>query len=107
VYKLYIHHSEYSERPEDPNSRDYWFRSDAVGARYWPTENAARDAGALFDQTRPTIKSPDGRPYVCSDFKIEERAPNEFVIFYEVPFLPVVIDVVENKTRSGWPRVSA
>jgi hypothetical protein len=85
MFKLYIQSFLTHKEPE--KGVEYWFCSDAAKAHSWATKQLAQIDGGHIGTI--TIHSSQGTPYVCSDFKIEQRAPNEFVIFYEVPFLPV------------------
>jgi hypothetical protein len=87
MFKLYI--QSFLTRKEPDKSMEYSFCSNATNAHPWATKELAQIDGMHIECSPITIQSPQGTPYVCSNFKIEQRAPNEFVIFYEVPFVPV------------------
>jgi hypothetical protein len=88
MFKTYISRWAHREKPEE-HKIDYGFCSDAVSAAFWETEEDAQNDAVIFERHHIVIHSAQGIPHICSGFKIEQRAPNEFVIFYEVPFLPV------------------
>jgi hypothetical protein len=80
------------ERREEPQSHilDYWFTSNPNSAAYWESkEYAEADCRAFFNDII-SIPSSLGGTHVCRDFKIEERKPNEFIVFCEAPFIPQV-----------------
>jgi hypothetical protein len=88
MFKTYISRWKPREKPEE-HKIDYGFCSDPASAAFWGTKEDAQNDGVTFERHRIVVHSSQGIPHVCSGFKIEQRAPNEFVIFYEVPFLPV------------------
>lgn len=57
-------------------------------AGYWDTEQDAQSACTILDNTRITIMTAEGKPHVCQGFQFEERAPGEYVLFCEAPFVP-------------------
>lgn len=86
MFKLYIKGFMTHKEPE--KGMEYWFCSDAANAHCWEAKDEAESVGVNIKRHPIQISSSQGTPYSCSDFKIEKRAPNEFVLFYEVPFIP-------------------
>jgi hypothetical protein len=65
---------------------DYFFGSKREDAAFWDTREKAEDDCVNYDNLPITITSPEGRTHVCGGFTVEERAPNEFVVFCMIPF---------------------
>lgn len=84
--KGYVSRWQKRERP-DENIMDYWFCSRAENAAVWDTREGAENDCVLFNRHQIVIPSSNGGPYVCRDFKIEERAPGEFVVYCVAPFI--------------------
>jgi hypothetical protein len=82
------------KRENDQRIMDYCFTSRPENAASWDTRQEAENDCILFNRNRIVIPSSEGGTYVCHDFKAEERAPDEFVIFCIAPFIP-------DKTRTG------
>ena len=51
------------------------------------TRHAAEMECAFLDGLRIAIPSAHGGKHICQGFKLEEREPDEFVIFCEAPFV--------------------
>ncbi len=80
------------ERCKEPQTHvmDYWFTSNPNSAAHWETkEHAEVDCKAFFNDII-TIPSSLGGTHVCRDFTVEERKPDEFVVFCEAPFIPKI-----------------
>lgn len=67
---------------------DYWFTADSANAAHWASKEAADIDCGLFNRANIEIPSLNGGTHICTDFKSEERAPGEFVVFCEAPFVP-------------------
>ena len=84
--KIYIKGFRTHKQPE--RGMEYWFCSDAANAFCWTTKDEAENVGTNIKRHPIQIFSSQGTHF-CSAFEIEHRAPNEFVIFYEVPAAPL------------------
>jgi hypothetical protein len=73
---------------ELPVTTDYWFTPDPANAVHWPSKEDADFNCTLFNRLKIEIPSSAGGTHICGDFKSEERAPGEFVIVCEAPFIP-------------------
>jgi hypothetical protein len=87
MLKGYINRWKEREKPEERQIVDYWFTSNAMKAACWETESEAENNCVIFDCHRIVIPSSKGGTHVCKDFKVEQRAPNEFVVFCVAPFI--------------------
>jgi hypothetical protein len=87
MLRAYINRWKEREKPEE-SCIDYWFASDAEKACGWDTREEAERNCAIFNGHRISVRLARGGTHVCSDFKVEQRALNEFVVFCEVPSLP-------------------
>ena len=85
LLKGYISQWKTRKEPE-ANVIDYWFCSRPQNAAFWGTKQAAEDDCALFNLHHIVIDSSEGGRFICHDFKTEERAPGEFVIYCMAPF---------------------
>lgn len=75
------------------------FGSTKEGAGFWPSrEEAEMDAGML-EHHDIAIITVDGQRHVCKGYQVEERAPGEFVVWVEAPFV--------SKTGTNQPTVLA
>jgi hypothetical protein len=83
--KMYIKAFMTHRKPE--KGMKYWFCSDAANAFCWTTKDEAENVGTNIKRHPIPIFSSHGTHF-CSAFEIEQRASNEFVIFYEVPAAP-------------------
>jgi len=86
MLKGYIVGWKVREKPEE-HKIDYWFDHRAEKAAYWPTRQEAENDCAIFDYHCIVIPSAEGGTHVCNGFKVEERAPGEFVVFCLAPFI--------------------
>lgn len=84
MLKMYISHWKEREKPEEGRI-DYWFAPDAQTASIWASEEEAVRNCAIFEGHRIRVRLVHGGMYSCGGFKVEERAPNEFAVFFEVP----------------------
>lgn len=74
--------------PENTNNVEVGFDSDSQKAHQWDALEEADIACHVFERWQIEIPSSKGGTHVCRDFRIEERAPNEYVVFCEAPFIP-------------------
>jgi len=86
MLKAYISRWKARERPEE-HILDYWFDSHPENAAFWKTKEEADSDCVIFDYHRIVIPSAEGGSHICSGFKAEQRAPNEFVVFCVAPFI--------------------
>lgn len=64
---------------------DYWFSSKLEEAVFWDTRlSAERTLDAI--NRGVDIQAENGGKYHCTDFKVEQRTPKEFVIYCDAPF---------------------
>ena|SRR6266478_4856198 len=80
MLKAYVSRWKEWEKSEE-SKIDYWFAAHAENAAYWKTREEAESNCPIFDYHHIAISSPSCGTHICSDFKVEERAPNEFVVF--------------------------
>jgi hypothetical protein len=85
IDKIYIKGFMTQTGPE--KGMEYWFCSVAANAFCWTTKDEAENVGTIIKCHPIQILSSQGT-HSCSIFEIEQRAPSEFVIFYEVPTAP-------------------
>jgi hypothetical protein len=89
MLKGYIMRSKERAKPEQ-GEVDYWFCEESQDAANWATTREDAEIECrLLNQHRIKITSPTGEDYFCCDFKAEERAPGEFVIYCMAPFTSV------------------
>jgi hypothetical protein len=67
---------------------DYSFDSKPENAMFWETREEAEGACIIFNDRVIMVPSGEGGKYRCTDFKVEQRKPNEFIVFCEAPFIP-------------------
>jgi hypothetical protein len=53
----------------------------------WKTRRLAEGDCVMFDSLGIRIPSAEGGEHICDGFQVEERAPGEFVVFCEGPFV--------------------
>ena len=87
IIKKYLLWMEPSKIPVAGMDTDYRFTSNRDEAAYWPTKALAQASCRDFGNSQITICSSTGGTYVCGDFKLEERKPDEFVVSGEAPFV--------------------
>ena|SRR6266446_2425574 len=85
MLKGYVSRWKAREKPEE-HITDYWFDSDPQKAICWDTREEAESDCVIFDN-RIVIPTAEAGIHICSGFKAEERAPNEFVVFLYGPFI--------------------
>jgi hypothetical protein len=96
--KAYVSKISYRRDPQSNDMRrtDVDFNERIENAGYWETEQDARSACMILDNTRISITTAGGKSHVC-EFQFEQRAPGQYVLFCEGPFLPV-----QSPPKSGY-----
>lgn len=80
--KGYIYKWERDVAPNDDRNI-YYFCSQAEGAAFWPSRyNAELECIEL----NRGVTIPRGGTFICTEFHIEEAAPDRFLIYCEAPF---------------------
>jgi hypothetical protein len=87
MLKGYITGWKEREKPEEHHIVDLGFDHRPEKAACWPTREQAENDCAIFDHWQIVIPSADGGTHICKGFKVEKRAPGEFVVFCEAPFI--------------------
>ncbi len=87
MLKAYV---SYEGPAKDPKERglEYQFESDPIKAMYWSTKDEAEAACIIYNDKSIVIPSSEGGKYRCSDFRVEQRKPDEFIVFCKAPFIP-------------------
>jgi len=106
MLKGYVNRWKKRDKPEE-HVMDYWFCSRAENAAVWDTREGAENDCVLFNHHRIVIPSSEGGTYICRDFKVEERAPGEFVVFCMAPFVPKENSSGESSNREQFARSPA
>lgn len=83
--KAYISRWKFREGPED-HITDYWFTSNPESAAFWGTKEGAENDCVIFNRQNISIDSAAGQTHVGT-FEVEQRAPNEYVVFCDAPFM--------------------
>jgi hypothetical protein len=99
VFKLYVKGFASRKYPDD--GIDYEFCQDSTNAFGWATKGEAEIDGVHMDCSDVTIHSSEGTRHRCSGFQIERRATHQFVIFYEVPFLPANVTLLNDEEATA------
>jgi len=86
MLKGYVSRWKPREKPEE-NVIDYWFDSRPEKGACWETRQDAENDCVIFNYHLIEIPSSKGGKHICKDFKVEQRAPNEFVVFCFAPFI--------------------
>lgn len=86
MLKGYLSRWKLREKPEE-QIMDYWFDSRPEKAACWEKREDAENDCVIFNYHHIVIPSSEGGTHVCKDFKVEQRAPNEFVVFCVAPFI--------------------
>lgn len=84
-YICRIEHVRAEPEKGKPARIDYWFSFKIEDAWYWETRLSAERDLELISRGID-IEAENGGKYHCQDFKIDQRAPQEFVIYCEAPF---------------------
>jgi len=63
------------------------FASKKESAGFWTTRQAAKDDAAVLEHHDIAITTAVGERHVCKGYHVEQRAPEEFVIWCEAPFV--------------------
>ncbi len=95
MLKAYVQSWELLKEPEG-NKIDYWFCSRPEDAAAWESQQEANNDCVLFDRHHIVVSSSQGGTFICRDFRTEERAPGEFVVYCTGPFI-----VKESSSGSG------
>ena len=75
------------QKPEERHIVDVGFDHRPEKGACWKTRQEAENDCPIFDHWRIVIPSAEGGTHVCRGFRVEERAPAEFVVFCEGPFI--------------------
>ena len=86
MVKVYIGNLKHPEKPGEERTV-YRFAPDAESACSWDTREEAERNRAIFDDDGIEVALAVGGLHICSGFRVQQRAPNEFVVFCEVPSL--------------------
>jgi len=65
---------------------DVDFTSKKESACSWSTRQAAAEDAAMLEHHNIAINTADGGRHVCKGYRVEERAPGEYIICLEAPF---------------------
>jgi hypothetical protein len=103
MLKAYISRWKEREKPEQ-HKIDYWFTSQPENAASWATREEAENNCVIFDHHQIVIPSAEGGPHVCSGFKVEGRAPGEFVVYCVAPFVLLASGEATTVSQSQTPR---
>ena len=63
------------------------FGNTKEGAGFWPTKQDAEEDAGMLEYHDVAITTAEGQRHVCKGYKVEERAPGEFVVFVDAPFI--------------------
>jgi hypothetical protein len=63
------------------------FHPDLERAASFYTREEAEEKCLTLGRFSVKIRSVEGETHICKGFKVEERAPGEFVVFCEAPFV--------------------
>lgn len=83
----YINRWKERQQPHEQHIIDYWFTSDPAKAASWETKEEAESNCTIFDHHRIEVPLAEGGTHICGEFKAEQRAPGEFVVFCLGPFV--------------------
>ncbi|MGA7931421.1 MAG: hypothetical protein WCA20_36180 [Candidatus Sulfotelmatobacter sp.] len=75
------------EPPEEPDIVDVWFTNRVENAASYATRSEAEAECLFLERWRVKIPTATGHKHTCTDFKVEERATGQFVLFCEAPFV--------------------
>lgn len=84
--KAYVNSAKFRTIPGKLHIRDVLFTSNIKDAAHYPSRDEAQIDVRLIFERLITIETVGGYKYRLENFKVEERAPNEFVISVEGPF---------------------
>ena len=62
------------------------FTANREAAHSWSRKREAEIEAATLEQQPIKIKKADGQDHVCTGYKVEERAPGEFILSIVGPF---------------------
>src|SRR5579864_6130449 len=87
--KGYISRIEYRKEPKYGSMRttDVFFTKYKEKAGFWETEQDADSGCMILDNYNISITNAEGQSHTCKGFQFEERAPGEYVIFCDAPFV--------------------
>lgn len=63
-----------------------YFTAKKAEAWSWSSEQDAAIEAAMLENLGIHIKTAHGKDHVCTDYKVEERAPGEFILSLVGPF---------------------
>jgi hypothetical protein len=86
MLKGYVSRWKAREKPEQ-HIMDYCFDPRPENAAHWGSREDAEKDCVLFNNHQIVVPSSMGGNHTCKDFKVEQRAPNEFVVFCVAPFI--------------------
>lgn len=76
---------------KDHNGFGTWihvdFSSKIEGAGFWATQQEAENEAVMLEHHDIAIRTAEGQRHVCKGYKVQERAPREFVIWVDAPFI--------------------
>lgn len=75
-----------SARPADSYNREYIFATVLKESWHFDTRESAQHQCDIFEVSNIELQLTDGSIHSCSGFKVEEIAPNDYVISIEAPF---------------------
>jgi len=85
--KGYVSHKDVVKDADGFSTRtDVDFSSKKEAAYSWQTEQEARDEANILEHRDIAITTAEGHRHVCKGYRVEERAPGEFIIWCEAPF---------------------
>jgi hypothetical protein len=65
---------------------DVDFTSKRESACYWQTKQEAENEAGMLEYHDIAITNEAGQRYICKGYKVEERAPGEYIISLDAPF---------------------
>src|ERR1041384_6646201 len=75
---------------------DVDFTGKRESAVSWDTKQEAENEAGMLEYHDIAITNEAGKRYVCKGYKVEERAPGEYIISLDAPFrLPVAQRIME------------
>jgi hypothetical protein len=91
--KGYVFSKDVVKDPDGFSTRiDVEFSSKKEAAYSWQTEQEARDEANILERRDIAITTAEGQRHVCKGYRVEERAPGEFIIWCEAPFRQTVVE---------------
>src|SRR4051794_15059626 len=69
---------------------DVDFTNKREAACYWQTKQEAENEAGMLEYHDIAITNEAGQRYICKGYKVEERAPGEYIISLDAPFRSLV-----------------